>query len=71
MANTTVKLKAKTKSKTKVKAKPTQKAKNKSLLIVESPTKVKKLKKFIGKDFVVMASVGHLKICLRVNLGLM
>jgi len=69
VANTTVKLKAKTKSKTKVKAEPTQKAKNKSLLIVESPTKVKTLKKFIGKDFVVMASVGHLKDLPKSKLG--
>ncbi len=33
----------------------------KSLLIVESPTKVQTLKKILGKDFIVKASVGHLK----------
>ena len=45
---TTVKLKAKvgpkTKTKSKAKAKSTRRANNKSLLIVESPTKVKTLK---------------------------
>ncbi len=33
----------------------------KNLLIVESPTKVKTLKKYLPKDFEVMASVGHIK----------
>ena len=33
----------------------------KSLLIVESPTKVKTLKKYIGKDFEVTATAGHIK----------
>ncbi len=33
----------------------------KSLLIVESPTKVKTLSKFLGKDFTIKASVGHIK----------
>jgi len=36
---------------------------------VESPTKVKTLKKFIGRDFVVMASVGHLKDLPKSKLG--
>ena len=73
MAKTTVKPKAKmepkTKAKTKAKAKSTRRASNKSLLIVESPTKVKTLKKFIGRDFVVMASVGHLKDLPKSKLG--
>ncbi len=42
---------------------------NRSLLIVESPTKVKTLKKFLGRDFVVMASVGHLKDLPKSKLG--
>ena len=34
---------------------------SKSLLIVESPTKAKTLERYLGKDFVVRASVGHVK----------
>lgn len=33
----------------------------KSLIIVESPTKVRTLSKFLGKDFTIKASVGHVK----------
>jgi len=33
----------------------------KSLLIVESPTKAKTLERYLGKDFIVKASVGHVK----------
>lgn len=33
----------------------------KSLIIVESPAKVKTLSKFLGKDFTIKASVGHIK----------
>ncbi len=41
----------------------------KSLLIVESPTKVQTLKKIVGKDFIVKASVGHLKDLPKKKLG--
>jgi len=41
----------------------------KSLLIVESPTKVATLKKIVGKDFIIMASVGHLKDLPKKELG--
>ena len=33
----------------------------KSLLIVESPSKIKTLKKFLGDDFIIEASVGHIR----------
>jgi DNA topoisomerase-1 len=41
----------------------------KSLLIVESPTKVKTLSKFLGKDFIIKASVGHIRDLPKKELG--
>jgi DNA topoisomerase-1 len=41
----------------------------KSLLIVESPTKVKTLSKFLGKEFTIKASVGHIKDLPKKELG--
>ena len=34
---------------------------SRGLIIVESPTKVKTLQKFLGGDYVIKASVGHIK----------
>ncbi|SVE41477.1 uncharacterized protein METZ01_LOCUS494331, partial [marine metagenome] len=45
------------------------KSSEKSLLIVESPTKVQTLKKIVGKNFIVKASVGHLKDLPKKKLG--
>src|SRR4030042_1090735 len=33
----------------------------KNLLIVESPAKARTIKKYLGPDFKIMASVGHIK----------
>ena len=34
---------------------------SKNLLIVESPSKAKTLKKYLGSDFEVLASYGHIR----------
>ena len=42
---------------------------SKNLLIVESPTKARTIKKYLGTDFQIMASVGHIKDLPAQNLG--
>jgi DNA topoisomerase-1 len=45
------------------------KARGKNLVIVESPTKSKTLNKFLGKDFMVLASNGHIMDLPKSQLG--
>ena len=44
--------------------------KNKPLLIVESPTKVKTIQQYLGKDYDVISCVGHVKDLPRSELGI-
>jgi len=54
--------KAKPKANAKAKAKKkTTKSKKKSLVIVESPAKARTINKYLGSDFVVKASMGHIR----------
>ncbi len=62
---TETKTKAKSKAKTKAKAKP-----KKNLLIVESPTKVKTIKKFLGDNYEIAASNGHIRDLPKSTMGI-
>ena len=42
----------------------------KSLIVVESPTKVKTIQKFLGSDYDVVASMGHIKDLPKSTLGI-
>ena len=41
-----------------------------NLVIVESPAKAKTLEKFLGKDFRVVSSFGHIRDLAKKNLGI-
>ena len=43
---------------------------SKNLIIVESPSKIKTLKKILGSDYQIEASVGHIRDLAEKNLGL-
>ena len=43
---------------------------NKSLLIVESPTKVKTIQQHLGNEYDVISCVGHVKDLPKNNLGI-
>ncbi|MFR9620738.1 MAG: type I DNA topoisomerase [Rikenellaceae bacterium] len=43
---------------------------HKNLVIVESPAKAKKIEKFLGKDFVVKSSFGHIRDLAKKGLGI-
>ena len=43
---------------------------SKPLVVVESPTKVKTLKKYLGSDYNVAATVGHIKDLPTKELGI-
>lgn len=42
----------------------------KKLLIVESPSKIKTISKFLGKDYVIMSTLGHIKDLPKKELGI-
>ena len=42
---------------------------SKSLIIVESPSKIKTLKKFLGNQYIIEASVGHIRDLSTKDLG--
>ncbi len=50
--------------------KESDKMKEENLVIVESPAKAKTIEKFLGKDFLVKSSFGHIRDLSKKNLGI-
>ncbi len=59
----------KKKTKKKSKRSPRNRANGSKLLIVESPAKARTLSRFLGDDYIVKASVGHIRDLPRRDLG--
>jgi DNA topoisomerase-1 len=58
------------KSKARVKKAATELPAGRSLIIVESPAKAKTINKYLGKEFIVEASVGHIKNLPKSRIGI-
>jgi DNA topoisomerase I len=56
--------------KTRKRAAPDIDPSGKALIVVESPAKAKTINKYLGKDFVVEASVGHIKNLPKSKMGI-
>lgn len=48
----------------------TPSAKNRTLIVVESPSKAKTINKYLGDDYIVFASVGHIRDLPKKEIGL-
>ena len=57
-------------SRSRAKKLPAEIPSGRSLIIVESPAKAKTINKYLGKDFVVEASVGHIKNLPKSRIGI-
>ncbi|MGE5479349.1 MAG: type I DNA topoisomerase [Chloroflexota bacterium] len=61
--------KAAVKKKSEKSETPEKSGSDKTLVIVESPAKAKTINKYLGRNYIVEASVGHIKDLVKFNLG--